>query len=185
MTRRAPLPTLTEDDLREQGERQTLPPPVPIGVLVDGMMGDLDGDVHGFHASPGSSGSPGVAPAPQAPALPSATSISGALALELELDDLEGSAESSLLAEISDTYLGRLGSRAHVPFARMPPADLRRRSLDHWAGFVLSLVDGEASVEDILDAAAMPEHEALRLLCELREQGLIDVRPQSFDEKWG
>ena len=26
---RGPMPTLTEDDVREQGERETMPPPVP------------------------------------------------------------------------------------------------------------------------------------------------------------
>jgi hypothetical protein len=160
MTRRAPLPTLTEDDLREQGERTTLPPPVPIGELVGQMMRDVEGDAHPRAA----------------PTVGGATGASGAPALELELDDLEGSAESSLLVEIRDEYLVRLGGRSQVPFALPPPDDIHRRPLDHWAGFVLSLVDGAASVDDILDAASMPEHEALHLLCELREQGLIGLR---------
>jgi hypothetical protein len=33
------MPTLTEDDVREQGERQTLPPPVPMKELVADLMG--------------------------------------------------------------------------------------------------------------------------------------------------
>ncbi len=147
--RRAPLPTLTEDDMREQGERETLPPPVPMRELVARMMGDVDGD-------------PPPTPAPE-------TSV--------ELDALGADDEAEILAEIGAAYLARLGSRAHVPFTTASREAALGVALDHWAGFILSLVDGTASVEDVVDASSLPEIEALRLLCELRDRGLVRVRP--------
>jgi len=143
--RRMPLPTLTEDDIREQGERVTLPPPVPMGELVAKMMGKVDGD-------PPREG--------------------------VELDTLGAADEADILAEIGAAYLGRLGSLKHVPFTVASREAALRVPLDHWAGFVLSLIDGAASVEDLVDASALPEVEALRLLCELCDRGLIGVRPR-------
>lgn len=43
---RGPLPTMTEEDVREAGERTTLPPPVPMEELVAGMM-DADPNRNG------------------------------------------------------------------------------------------------------------------------------------------
>ncbi len=123
-----------------------MPPPVPIGELVERMMGEIDGD----------------AP-PRAPG-------------RAEITFEEVTVEADVIDEIGEAYLGRLGSRKHVPFTRMSRDEALRVPLDHWAGFVLSLVDGDASVDDIIDASSIPEIEALRLLCELREQGIIDVR---------
>jgi hypothetical protein len=160
MRKRPPLPTLTEDDVRMQGERTTMPPPVPIDELVGGMMNDMSGEI----------------PAVRRP--PPVRRETG----ELEMGELEGSAESDLLVEISEAYLSRLGGRTHVPFTLMTQHDTLRVHLDHWAGFVLSLIDGVACVDDVLDAASLPEHETLRLLCELREQGLIDLRPAPVPE---
>ncbi len=141
--------------MRVQGERATLPPPVPIGELVEKMMSDVDGDV------------------PTGARAGSAPEDDG-----VQLDSLPPSAEADLLAEIGDAYLARLGSRTHVPFTRTSREAALRVPLDHWAGFVLSLVDGKASIDEIVDASSLPEVEALRLLCELRDRGLIDVRPR-------
>jgi hypothetical protein len=152
MTRRAPLPTLTEDDMREQGERHTLPPPVPIDDLVERMMDDLEGDRP-------------TAPPPSW------------LQDDVQLDELPASAEADVLDEIGATYMARLGTRAHVPFTVMARDEALRVPLDPWTGFLLSLVDGTASVGQILDACSMAEHEALRLLADLHEAGLIAVRP--------
>lgn len=154
-TYRDRLPTLTEDDIRELGERGTTPPPVPITELVQSMMRDIEGE------------GPRVARRSAAPA-----SVVG-----VEHGELPGAAAADVLAEIGAAYLARLGSRSHVPFTVMTSDEALRIPLEHWASFVLSLVNGATSVADIVDAASMPEVEALRLLCELREQGIIDVRP--------
>ena len=156
---REPLPTLTEDDFRAQGERGTLPPPVPITELVAQMV-EIDGEapLNDPRASQ-----------PGGPARASAVAMAEGVTFE------EVTVEADVIDEIGEAYLGRLGSRAHIPFIRMVREEALQMPLDHWAGFVLSLVDGAASVDDIIDASSIPEIEALRLLCELREQGIIDV----------
>jgi hypothetical protein len=133
------------------GERVTLPPPEPMSTLVARMMTE------------------GEAPRPAAPR---------AAAEGVQLDDLAAADEDAILAEIRTAYLARLGSRKHVPFVRTALTAKSRPDLEHWAAFVLSLVDGKASIDDVIDASALPEVEALRLLCELRERGMIDVRPK-------
>jgi hypothetical protein len=123
-----------------------MPPPVPIGELVQKMMSEVDGDI------------------------PITTEQ------DVQLDELPASAQDCILAEIGDAYLRKLGSRGHVPYLRTSPEAALCVPLEHWAGFVLSLVDGRASVEEIVDASSLPEVEALRLLCDLHDQGLIAVR---------
>lgn len=153
MTRRAPFPTLTEDDIREQGERHTLPPPVPISDLVERMMDDVEGE------------------------RPTAPPPLGLVQDDLELDELPATAEADVLDEIGAAYMARLGTRAHVPFTVLARDEALNVPLAPWAGFLLSLVDGTESIGQILDACSMPEHEALRLLSELVDGGIIAVRP--------
>ena len=48
-------------------------------------------------------------------------------------------------------------------------------SLDHRAGFIVSLVDGRTTVEDIIDMSGQPSAEVLRVLEELFTQGALSV----------
>ena len=50
---------------------------------------------------------------------------------------------------------------------------MRWLSLDHRAGFLLSLVDGRSTVDEVLDMSGMSELEALRLLLQLLQQNVI------------
>jgi hypothetical protein len=164
--------TLTEDDLNDQCARETMPPPMPVADYVREMMKQVDGEP------------PPAAPGPDpfdeleidveaAPPEPEPSDD----VKEVELDELPAGAEADLLEEIGLTYLSRLGGRTFIPFVAMPSEQAMAVPLDHWAGFVLSLIDGATSIEQVIDASAMPEIEALRVLSDLREQGLIDVRP--------
>jgi len=47
--------------------------------------------------------------------------------------------------------------------------------LDHRACFLLVHVDNVSSFEMILDTSGMPRHEAMRVLCDLQERGIIAV----------
>ena len=49
-------------------------------------------------------------------------------------------------------------------------------TLDHRAGFVLSLIDGGSSIEDIIDVSTMPTFEVLRTLYVLLSQNVIALR---------
>jgi hypothetical protein len=47
--------------------------------------------------------------------------------------------------------------------------------LDHRMGFVLALVDGRTTIEDIVDASGLSKLEALRLLADLARRRVIDL----------
>ena len=70
-------------------------------------------------------------------------------------------------------HLARLGGWGAVLGVRVAGADVRWLGLDHRAGFLLSLVDGTTTVEEIVDVSSMARHEALRLLAELLEASAV------------
>ena len=108
--------------------------------------------------------------------------FTGALSLAetlLEIDRTD--AEAQRIAETSRTklraiYVGRLGALDQVPVMMIPHAELRWLALDHRAGFVLSLVDGTSSIEEIIDVSTMPPLEVLRTLYNLLSQNVISLR---------
>jgi hypothetical protein len=75
-------------------------------------------------------------------------------------------------------YCARLGPLDQVVIVSVPSDQIRWLSLDHRAGFILSLVDGDSSVEEVLDICGMPRLEALRMLFMLLEQRVIALAPR-------
>jgi hypothetical protein len=73
-------------------------------------------------------------------------------------------------------YITKIGPMDRVPMVMVPRDQLRWLSIDHRAGFVLSLVDGVSSLEMILDVSGMPELDTLRILTELAQQRIIAFR---------
>lgn len=74
---------------------------------------------------------------------------------------------------LSQMYLARLGSLGQVVRVAVARDQIRWLSLDHRAGFLLSLVDGTSSIEELLDVSTMPRLEALRILYGLLDQRVI------------
>jgi hypothetical protein len=74
---------------------------------------------------------------------------------------------------LSQMYLARLGSLMQVVRVALSGDQIRWLSLDHRAGFLLSLVDGQSSIETLLDISGMPRLEALRILYALLDQRVI------------
>jgi hypothetical protein len=72
--------------------------------------------------------------------------------------------------------VGRLGELTQVPTLTISRSELRWLTLDHRAGFVLSLIDGASSIEDIIDVSTMPTFEVLRTLYVLLSQNVISLR---------
>lgn len=70
-------------------------------------------------------------------------------------------------------YTSRLGGLGRVPSVAIPDSDLRWLGLDHRAGFLLSRVDGQNSIDELVDISGMPKLEALKTLVELLEVGAI------------
>jgi hypothetical protein len=65
------------------------------------------------------------------------------------------------------------GSRAKIPRVALA-GEFHWLGLNHRAGFLLSCIDGKSSVEDILDVSGMSQIEAVRVLCSLLEQEVIE-----------
>jgi hypothetical protein len=103
----------------------------------------------------------------------------GALALAehlASLDPTDGSARD--FAEecrrmLERAYAARLGSLDRVPVLAVGMHELRGRSLDNQAGFLLSRIDGVSTLEALLDVCAMPRLDALRLVTQLVEDEVL------------
>ena len=67
----------------------------------------------------------------------------------------------------------RLGSLERVPVVLIDPSDVRWLGLDHRSGFVLSRIDGEHSVDELIDISGMPRLEVLKTFVELLDAGAI------------
>lgn len=78
--------------------------------------------------------------------------------------------------ELYKRYLERLGASDHVPQLAVQKGAITGLSLDHRAGFLLSCVDGGSTVEEIIDVSAMPRLDAVRILYELVQEGVIEMK---------
>jgi hypothetical protein len=74
---------------------------------------------------------------------------------------------------LEQMFVAKLGSLDQTPRVAVTGDRLRWLSLDHRAGFVLSLIDGTSTVEELLDISGMPRIETLRTLCDLVEQNVV------------
>jgi hypothetical protein len=97
------------------------------------------------------------------------------LVLDPENNDALQCAESCR-GVLKQMYTARIGALDRVPMVMVPRDQLRWLTIDHRAGFVLSLIDGVSSMEMILDVSGMPELDALRILSELVQQRIISFR---------
>lgn len=90
--------------------------------------------------------------------------------------DREARAMASRCEEVLlDMYSSRIAGMHRTVRTVMGADQMRWLSLDHRAGFLLSLVDGHSSVDDLLDLCGMPRLEALRLICSLVDQRVIEL----------
>jgi hypothetical protein len=107
---------------------------------------------------------------------------SGALEMsELILADSPDNGEAAEYGQncrtvLENMYAARLGPLDRVPMVIVARAQMRWLSMDHRAGFILSLIDGSSSVEMILDMSGMPKLDAYRILHELVQQKIVSFR---------
>jgi hypothetical protein len=107
---------------------------------------------------------------------------SGALVMaESLLEDNPSHVEAREYAEscravLQQMYAAKIGPLTRVPIVEVARDQMRWLSIDHRAGFMLSLVDGVSSLEMILDVSGMPYLDALRILYELVQQRIISLR---------
>jgi hypothetical protein len=78
---------------------------------------------------------------------------------------------------LTDMYASRIGGTQQRAVVTMSPDQIRWLSLDHRAGFLLSMIDGVSTVDELLDICGMPRIEALRILCLLLDQHAVVLEP--------
>jgi hypothetical protein len=94
--------------------------------------------------------------------------------LETNADDLDAQRYAQSCRDVlTQMYAARLGALSQRVRVAVPGDQIRWLSLDHRAGFVLSLIDGSSTVEELLDISGMNRLDALRILYTLFDQRVI------------
>jgi hypothetical protein len=80
-------------------------------------------------------------------------------------------------AALEDVYAFRLGPMDRIPVvAKVPALTDPLFAKDHRSGFLLSLIDGSSTLETIIESCGMPRLDALRLLYELLQRGVVGFK---------
>jgi hypothetical protein len=172
---------------REWEELATSPPPPMQQDLIDAMSRDVPpSTMDGSELAPQAAAArAGAEPAPSAQEMNDRVSLgdyTGALEIAEKLLEMNPNDEpvrqcaESCRGVLKQMYTTRIGPLDRVPIVMVARDQLRWLSIDHRAGFVLSLVDGVSSLEMILDVSGMAELDALRILSELAQQRIISFR---------
>ena len=94
--------------------------------------------------------------------------------LEMNADDIDAQRYAQSCRDVlTQMYSARLGALTQRVRVAVPGDQIRWLSLDHRAGFVLSLIDGSSTVEELLDISGMNRLDALRILYTLFDQRVI------------
>jgi hypothetical protein len=94
--------------------------------------------------------------------------------LEINADDIDAQRYAQNCRDVlTQMYAARLGALNQRVRVAVPGDQIRWLSLDHRAGFVLSLIDGSSTVEELLDISGMNRLDALRILFTLFDQRVI------------
>lgn len=81
----------------------------------------------------------------------------------------------SNLTLMFESKIGRMDGRPRIA---IPPDEIIWLNLDPRAGFVLAQIDGEVSFEDLYAICGLKRLDTARILCELLEQGVVQVQGQ-------
>lgn len=83
-------------------------------------------------------------------------------------------------SELLAVYEARLGARDRVLRVMVPDDWLAQLAIDPRAAFLLSRIDGTSTVDEVLDmAATLPALDAMALLVDMLEEGVIEARPRA------
>jgi hypothetical protein len=94
--------------------------------------------------------------------------------LEVDANDIDAQRYAQSCRDVlTQMYSARLGALTQLVRVAVPGDQIRWLSLDHRAGFVLSLIDGSSTVEELLDISGMNRLDALRILYTLFDQRVI------------
>lgn len=106
--------------------------------------------------------------------------------VDIELDDAQSdyssedsgsegwAGESEATAEQAANF-PQLEDREQVPRVVVSPGELVWQKLDSTQGFLLSLIDGQSSLDELFAISNLPEEESARLMISLLEAGIIEL----------
>ena len=80
------------------------------------------------------------------------------------------------ILDSEDEILARFGTRASTLVLCVAFDEVKTLALDHREGFLLSLIDGASTVDQILDVCGMSSLEATRILCRLAAEGVVSFQ---------
>jgi hypothetical protein len=102
--------------------------------------------------------------------------------LQLEPDNVEARGHAQQCREVLlQMYTARLGPFHQVLHTTVAHGELQWLAIDHRAGFLLSLIDGRSTIDEILDICGMARLNALKILCDLHERQVVRTA-QEHDE---
>ena len=67
----------------------------------------------------------------------------------------------------------KLGDTSRLPQVRMSGDEIIWLNLDHRAGFLLSLIDGHTSIDDLLSICGLPMIDAMRIIVQLLDEKVV------------
>ena len=74
---------------------------------------------------------------------------------------------------LTQMFSARIGPLDQVISVAINPEEVQWLALDHRAGFLLSLVDGQSTVDEILDISGMTRLDALKIIFDLTERHVV------------
>jgi hypothetical protein len=74
---------------------------------------------------------------------------------------------------LTQMFAARIGPLDQVISIAISPDEVQWLALDHRAGFLLSLVDGQSTVDEILDISGMTRLDALKIIFDLTERQVV------------
>jgi hypothetical protein len=96
--------------------------------------------------------------------------------LESNPEDLDARRYAQSCRDVlTQMYSARLGSLDQIVRVTVPSDQVRWLTLDHRAGFLLSLIDGNSTIDQILDISGMTRLDALRIMYQLLDQRVISL----------
>ena len=101
-----------------------------------------------------------------------------------EPDDLEAQAYLEIArAALLRFFRARAGSGDRVPFVRIAPNEVLKYNLPAPAGFLLSMIDGRISIDELLSVSGMDPFDALRALHNLLDAGIVEARAPAAEAR--
>jgi hypothetical protein len=78
-------------------------------------------------------------------------------------------------AALLRVYRQNVGNGGRVPRVRIPPDQVLKYNLPASAGFLLSLIDGRTSVDELLALSGMDPFDVLRGVSNLLDAGIVET----------